>query len=404
MGITIPADRLAEVLDAAVTRAESDAVLSELWLSRVERIGECPSKTYVAALGTALLAKASDERVDALAVKSKAGPRAYSMRGVAKTLVEKAPIYGYHLGRRGPEPLNNQPWFGTDRVDRFENVRRDAMPYHRDLIRWLTELNALSEEEALDALAAFLRLRIAFAEVERSALARIAVKPASDLASLAGKLRIFINDDPEGGRRGQALVAALLDLAFDEVSLAPINAPTEIDVSVTEDGQLLLGIEVKQKPVEEATALHLAEEVASRGADKGLPVAPAPEQRLLDRERVRRQAFDEHGVLLAVWEGPDERVAQAALAAPLRASEFAAEAPAAYLRRMQSHGVSLEGQQYWSDLVAAAKLSLRASAIRAAARSTGSCSHVRMTLQPAADRMRLFLRSRSILRRIFGPQ
>ena len=61
-------------------------------------------------------------------VKSKAGPNAYSMRGVVKVLVEKAPLYGYHLGRKGPEPLNNQPWFGADRVDRFENVRVTRCP------------------------------------------------------------------------------------------------------------------------------------------------------------------------------------------------------------------------------------------------------------------------------------
>lgn len=109
--------------------AESDASLPPIWIDRVRRIADCPSKTYVAALGTALLAKAANPQVDSLVVKSKAGPRGYSMRSVAKVLVEKAPIYGYHLGVTGPEPLNNRPWFGTDRVDRFENVRGDALPF-----------------------------------------------------------------------------------------------------------------------------------------------------------------------------------------------------------------------------------------------------------------------------------
>jgi hypothetical protein len=351
VGITIPAGRLAEVLEHAVMLAESDAELPQLWINRVERIGDCPSKTYVAALGTALLAKASDPRIDALTIKSKAGPRGYSMRGVAKVLVEKAPTYGYHLGRRGPEPLNNQPWFGADRVDRFENVRQDTLPFHRDLVRWLIDLNSATEKDALDALAAFLRLRTAFAEAERAASAGIGAGPASDLSSLVESLRIFLNDDSEGGRRGQSLVAAALDLVYDEVHLAPINAPAETDVSVTDEGQLLLGVEVKQKPVEEATAFHLAEEVAGRGADKAILVALAPDQRLLDRERVRRQSLDEFGVLVAIWEGVQELVTQAVLASHLSARDFAAELPAVYLRRMQSHGVSLNGQRYWSDLV-----------------------------------------------------
>ncbi len=124
MGITIPKKTLELTLQQAVARAESKEQLSMAWEERVARIGECPSQSYVAALGTALLAKAADHRVDALSVKFGAGPNAYSMRGVVKVLVEKAPLYGYHLGRKGPEPLNNQPWFHSDRVDRAVGIEK----------------------------------------------------------------------------------------------------------------------------------------------------------------------------------------------------------------------------------------------------------------------------------------
>lgn len=341
------------MLERALVLAESDAEVPAIWVDRVRRIAECPSKTYVAALGTALLAKAADPRVDALSVKSKAGPRAYSMRGVVKVLVEKAPIYGYHLGRTGPEPMNNQPWFGSDRVDRFENVRADAMPFHRDMVRYLTDLNGATCDEALLGLAAFLRERIEFAETERLAADQVVVQPAHNLGELTRTLTRFLREDPEGGRRGQALVAALFDLAHDEVSLAPINDPTGIDVSVTDEGRLLLAIEVKQKAVDEATAFHTAERAAAHGADKALLVALASDQRSLDRERVRGQAAEEHGVVLAIWEGVEELVTEAALQAPLTAQEIAAELPAIYLHRMREHDVSLEGRQYWADLVAA---------------------------------------------------
>ena len=353
MGIKISATRLEEVLERAVTLAESDVDLPQIWLDRVQRIAECPSKTYVAALGTALLAKATEPRVDALSVKSKAGPRAYSMRGVAKVLVSKAPIYGYHLGRTGPEPLNNQPWFGTDRVDRFENVRADALPFHRDMVRFLTDLNGATEDEALRALAVFLRERIAFAELEKAAAGQISVGPAHDLAELTRTLAVFLRDDPEGGRRGQALVAALLDLVHDEVSLAAINDPTGIDVSISDEGRLLLAVEVKQKAVDEAVALHTAERAVAHGADKALLVALAADQSQLDRERVRRQAAERHGVTLSVWEGVDELVSEIAVHAPLSATEIAAELPGIYLHRMHEHEVSLEGRKYWADLVAA---------------------------------------------------
>jgi len=350
VGIGIASNRLAAVLERAVTLAESDNVLPEIWVTRVERIAECPSKTYVAALGTALLAKATEPKVDVLTIKSKAGPNAYSMRGVVKVMVEKAATYGYHLGRTGPEPLNNQPWFGSDRVDRLENVRRDALPYHRDMVRYLTDLNGASAEEALEGLAVFLRLRIQFAEDEKAAAKSLSVGASDDLADLLEILRIFIRDDPEGGRRGQALVAALLDLVHDEVYLAPINDPTGLDVSVTDEGRVLLGVEVKQKPVREAAALHLAEEAAQRRVDKAVLVALAAEQHPLDRELIRREALRDHGVLVSVWESVGELVAELALQAMLSAAEFAREVPAVYLKRMQEHGVSAEGQQYWADL------------------------------------------------------
>lgn len=350
MGITIPRARLEEVLERAVITAESDVVLPQIWIDRVRRIEAAPSKTYVAALGTALLAKATDRRVDVLTVKSKAGPNAYSMRGVVKTLAEKAPTYGYHLGRTGPEPLNNQPWFGAERIDRMANVLRADLPFHRDIVRFLNELNAAGEDEAFLGLAAFLRLRIQAGEEEREAANRLRTEASSDLASLIDIVTQFLRDDPEGGRRGQSLVAAVFDCAHPEVQLAAINSPVGLDVTILEDGRVVLGIEVKQKSVSESTALHLAEEAARVDVDKALLVALAADQRPLDRERIRREALLSHGVLTAVWESVEELMTEVALQAPSRAAEFAEQFPAAYLRRMQEHGVSQSGLEYWVDL------------------------------------------------------
>jgi hypothetical protein len=352
MGISIPAKRLALVLERAIALAESDNDLPELWLERTQRMAECPSKTYVAALGTALLAKAADPSVDALSIKAKAGPNAYSMRGVVKTLVEKAPLYGYHLGATGPEPLNNQPWYAGERVDGLANVRRDALPYHRDMVRYLRELNQMGADAALAALAAFLRLRIQFAAEERQRAGRLSVARGGGLADVIDVLRRFLEEDPEDGRRGQALVAALLDLIYPEVTLASINDPTGLDVAVRRDRRTVIGAEVKQKPVTEAAAAHLAEEAAARGVDKAYLVLLAPNQRPLDRESVRREALQEHGVLIRVYEGVWELISDLALQAESSVQDFANRLPGRYLRRMQQHGVSREGQQYWVDLCA----------------------------------------------------
>jgi hypothetical protein len=350
MGITIPRQKLELTLERAVAHAESKEQLSKIWQERVERIAGCPSQSYVAALGTALLAKAADERIDALSVKYGAGPTAYSMRGVVKVLVEKATLYGYHLGRKGPEPLNNQPWFHSDRVDRAVGIEKKAQPFHRDIVRYLTELNRATSAEAFSGLVAFIRLRQKAEAEEQQSLAALQVVAKAPIDDLMNVIQLFINDDPENGRRGQALTAALFELAYEDVRLSSVHNPTGLDVTIWSSGRLVLGIEVKQKPVTEAAVLHLAEEAALRGIDKALFVALAPQQRRLDRESLRVDALDYHGVLLSVYEGVPELVTGAALASSLAVDAFAEEFPNVYLRRMRQHEVTPSGQQYWSDL------------------------------------------------------
>jgi hypothetical protein len=350
MGITIPKKKLELTLQQAVARAEGGEELSKIWEERVARISECPSHSYIAALGTALLAKSADMRVDALSVKYGAGTNAYSMRGVVKVLVEKTPLYQYHLGVKGPEPMNNQPWFHSSRVDRAVGVDAEAQPYHRDMVRYLTELNQSSAADAMDGLVAFIRLRQRAESQERQALAQLQVVAKAPIEDLLDVLQIFITDDPENGRRGQALVAALFDLVYEDVRLPSIYSPTGLDVTVWHAGKLVLGVEVKQKPVAEASVQHLAEEAALRGIDKALFVALAPQQRHLDRELMRRDALEYHGVLVSIYESVPELLTAAALASSLTTDAFAEQLQNVYLQRMREHQVTVAGQQYWSDL------------------------------------------------------
>jgi hypothetical protein len=352
MGITIKRDRLELVLEKAVSIAESEAPLPEIWLERVDRISESPFGTYVAAFGTALLAKASDARIDALAIKSKAGPTGYSMRGVVKVLAARASDYDYHLGVTGPEPLNNQPWFGSSRVDRITNLHAEAKPFHRDVVRYLSDLNRLNEEQAFEALAAFIRRRMTYATEERALAGSLKASSGVSLSDLLAVVETFVWNDAEGGRRGQALVAAVLDLAHDEVDLAAINDPRMFDVAVKEAGIEVLGVDVKQKPVDEASVAHLAREAALRSVDKVLMVALAQDQRPLDRPRVTATCLDEFGVAAGVIEGVPELLGQVALHAPIALCDFVQSLPARYLLRMQEQGVSGVGQQFWVDLCA----------------------------------------------------
>lgn len=346
MGITIPKSTLMARLEDAVRLADSDVELPGEWLRRVEHISQCPSETYVAAFGVALLAKAADARVDALTIKASGGPTAYSMRGVATVLAGRARHFGYHLGVTGPEPLNNQPWFGNDRVDRIARIRADVVPYHEALVRYLRDLQALDGDEALLALAAFLRLRLAVGRAAARASAAIASTGniLQDVLQLADD---FTRQNPEGGKRGQAVVAALLDCVHEEVQTGAINNPRAFDVQVSNDRVPVVAVEVKQKPVAADQVLHLAAEAAHAGIDKALYAALAADQRPLDVPELSQRAAREHGVLLAIGGGLPE-VARLVLAtSAISARDIAVALPNLVVARLVELRVSSAGQEHW---------------------------------------------------------
>lgn len=353
MAIKLDKAKLDIALDRAHAIARSKRKLPTDWLHRVERIEQSPSKTYVAALGAALLAKATDARVNSLARTTKAGPTGYALRTVGEFMASQAPRYGYHLGAPGAWPLNNSPFFrNADRIDRFTNIRGDAKPYHDDFVRYLQDLNRLDEEQALVALAAFLRRRMAYADALKKEVASVATVKAGAYPEVVEIATLFCTEQPEGGKRGQALVAALLDCAYDEVDLKSINNPRPLDVRVIKRKRIILGAEVKQAPVGADTGLHLAVESQALGCDKALLVAIAVNQEPIDREGLRHQALEQHGVLVQVVETVPELFATVTLLAPLSASELARRLPAAYATRLQEHEASGAGRKRWAALVA----------------------------------------------------
>jgi hypothetical protein len=68
----------------ALELAKSNEELPVEWLESTRKISESPSRTFIAMLGTELLAKATDPRVDTFALKVRAFPNAYSARGTGQ--------------------------------------------------------------------------------------------------------------------------------------------------------------------------------------------------------------------------------------------------------------------------------------------------------------------------------
>jgi SacI restriction endonuclease len=356
VGVRLKDEDLAFTLDWAVALARSDSPLPKLWTDRVERLGAMRFRTYVAALGGALLAKATAPEVDSLAQDDAAGPRGYSLRRATEFLATHN--HGrFHLGAKGRWPLNNRPFLGgPSRIDEFTKILPRARPTFELFLDCLVDLNGLNSEEALYAFAAYLRLRMDVAERERSeAKAALALESSLSLDVLLGVCERFVGDDPEGGRRGQAFVAAVLDCVFPKVELRSINDPSPGDVRVIDSSGVTLAAEVKQAPVQHDTAIELAQAARAIGAEAAILVVFAPKHAPLERNRVRRQSAQEFGVLLEICESVREFVGMAAVFSGGHTRDILDELPAAYAARMREHGVSERGQAQWRSLIAARK-------------------------------------------------
>ena len=228
-------------------------------------MGESPSKTYVAALGTALLARATEPHIDPLSIKERSGEKGYSARTLGHGVLVPASVeYGFDLGATGREPLNNEPFFGNDRMDATVVVHRRSRPYWGYLIECCKRIDNLSANQAKAALAAFIRQRLAAAAAVQSL--NLATRRFR-LEALAEMTARFISEDSEGGKRGQACTAAALDLAFSTVRMGRINDPSVRfpgDVQVLDGVRVILPVEARQKIVTASEVSQFAATVDNR--------------------------------------------------------------------------------------------------------------------------------------------
>jgi hypothetical protein len=212
--------------------AENEALgnIDPVWQERIEgfsQICEGTSKTHIAFLGTALLAKCVNIECDAFSVKAgDRSPGAYSARGLSHgVLVPLAPKLDINLGVTGREPLNNQPYFRIMRVTRDIPVLANAKIATDALVDLLEIINGLaSSDEARDGLRAFIHVRRKYSPRYANFGEDTDAVSAHELCEVITR---FVAENSEGGRRAQAVVAGLLDLFAgpDRVLSGRINDP-----------------------------------------------------------------------------------------------------------------------------------------------------------------------------------
>jgi hypothetical protein len=213
----------------------------------------------------------------------------------------------------------------------------------------------MTSSEALLALAAFFRSRI-MAALRRPQV-RLGDSEMTPVAVIDAS-RQFVSENSESGRRAQALVAAIFDLVFDDVTSDRVNNPSRKwpgDVRVYDDDRkLVLAVEVRDKMVTQSDAMAFAaslqEKSASAGAIVGLDEAAHNE---LDRGLVLLEAERDYGVTLTVIEGVLELISAAITWSGRPAAELLEELPRQMLVRLEEIEVADESLSRWAELTAA---------------------------------------------------
>lgn len=264
------------------------------WTAKVGELSrlceEGVSKTHLAFLGTAILAKTVEPTADLFAIKpehAQGNPLAYSARSLCHgVLVPLAAELGVSIGVTGREPLNNQPYFRMTRLDDGTPVHaggRAAFDYMVALVRDLQTFT--THEEGLGALAAFVAVRRKFV-VNYAAAGDGGRITAEQLTEAA---RALVIDNSEGGRRAQAVAAGLFDVfaGRERVESGRINDPSrkhpgDVCVATSDGNSWEKAVEVRDKPVSLADVQIFGAKCLSMGVREAAVLMAADGQARID--------------------------------------------------------------------------------------------------------------------------
>lgn len=353
VGLTIDKEKAIERFAQALVLARAEGALPDEWLERTRKVSIAKNMTFTPVLGTALLAKATDDAVDALSLREDESHKGYSARSLAKeVLVPCCVRAGIDLRNKGAEPLNNQPFLRAARVSTSLKVKSNAVADLEYLCDTLQRADFLRDRGALEALAAFLRVRIAASGKPTS----IELGPGVlDLPGLLNAVNSYVEGDSEGGKVGQALATAILELAFAKVRTKKINDPSSKwpgDVGAFDGETQIMSAEVKQRPFSPEEILLFAQRLREAELHRGFVVAFAQEGSPLDLDEIRFHARRLYQVELWVFTEAGDLLEEAIRYAPRDVRLSLARFPRDVLARMEELEVSPARMKEWAALFA----------------------------------------------------
>lgn len=348
-------DKAKEILEGALGLAKSGEALPITWLSHARSVFHLDAKTWTPAFATLLLAKAANDEIDTLSLKIEAGnPSTYSARGLCHSVVvPAAQQHGFSIRNTGREPLNNQPFFRYDRIDKIDRVRN---PGDREFFLEVAKsANELSPDAAFRALAAFLREALDVTAAAKRVKAR-----TEGLTEFGARIAVedFLRfDAPDRPHRLQAFAAACVDLVFDDVATRRINDPSRDlpgDVHAVVNGVTVLAVEVRGKTVSLADLASFATACESAGIGRAIVFVDAAGQ----------QEFEVHDpvhdrplphIQLAVFTSASRLLADTLLWSRLSIGEAIQAFSRGLLDRLRAIEVSPLTLEEWTRAVAVAR-------------------------------------------------
>ncbi len=354
MPITLHSAELAQTLENAYVLAIGKKKLPATWLKRTEQLSESPSVAFIAAVGSVLLAKATNPDVDALVIQAQEGSAgAFNLRAAATALGSKKQSFGYDIGSSSDrDPINHGTLVGSSRWDvALDRIRDDHKPFFQLILTWLVDVNKMNKKQALEALAAYIRVRRRVAPGAAVQQIPTAMPNTPSLTDLVKVLDGFVGANPQGGATGMALVAAAYRAAGFKASLPSRNDPRRIDVRVKRGTKEVIGAEVKQVDTKESTADSLAKDAADAKLERALVAVLKPGSLIgFDRTAVIIRAEDRHGVVLRVTQGSRELLHEALSSGDVALSDFCARLPRLFAEALRDIRASDQGIGTWAAI------------------------------------------------------
>lgn len=350
MGIKISQTIARQVLEVAFEWASSDRPVPEAWTEFAIQTFQMTSKTYTPALGTVLLARATDDRVDPLSIKTEYGPDTYSLRTLGhEVLVPAARQLGFSIRNTGREPLNNQPFFRYDHMSAIDRVRNK--PEHDRFLAGLAKIGSADRDEALAALAAFLRVAISTAQqLDDYTLADGTLTVQRVIAAV----ETFLGEDVDRPRRTQALVAAAFDVTHHDVRSRKINDPSRDypgDVQAFEGNEPILAAEARAKRVRSTEVESFVFACRQAGIERAFMIVLSPSHQALPVNMLCQKALDYTGVLLTIIEDVEDLLIDVFGWSDLTLSNALQIFTASMLARLKEIEASNRSLSQWVDLL-----------------------------------------------------